>query len=79
MRRCGVNVSISVPQKAAGGNPLAVVRAVLPEASEEEIRALVIIHSGDNVESKPLSYEFVALASTFDIVVATYCKVNSPL
>jgi GT2 family glycosyltransferase len=79
MMQYGVNVSISVPETANKGDPFAVARAVLQDASEEELRRLIITHAGENMEPAPVSPQFIDIAKSFDIVIATYCKVSYEL
>lgn len=74
MRLYGVNVSVSIPINAAKGAPLDVVRAILPGISEQILDELIVLHPIENMAPAPTSPEFIALASTFDVVVATYCK-----
>jgi GT2 family glycosyltransferase/glycosyltransferase involved in cell wall biosynthesis len=74
MRLYGVNASISMPDSAAGGKPLDIVRAIIPGITDEMLYKLIILHPGANMEPDPTSPEFIAIAKTFDIVVATYCK-----
>ena len=71
MRLYGVNVSVSVPSTAAGGNPLETARAMLPGIGEDMLKELIILHEGHLFPV--VSEHFIAIAQTFDIVVATFC------
>ena len=71
MRLYGVNVSVSVPSTAAGGNPLETARAMLPGIGEDMLKELIILHEGHLFPV--VSQHFIAIAQTFDIVVATFC------
>ena len=69
----GINVAISMPENCAGGKSMDFVRALLPHASQNTIDQLIRYHSGLMHYPNPVPEDWFKMASTYDILIATFC------